>query len=371
MRVPAALLALVLASACGGDTTAPAQPAVPGLDIVGADVSSLSAVEAAGGRFSDGGVAGDPIAILRQNGVNYIRLRLFHAPDTTTERVNSLAYDLGLAQRVKQAGLKLLLDVHYSDTWADPGRQDMPVAWQGLDSATLRDTVFAYTRDVVAAFRARGVLPDMIQLGNEVNTGFLWPAGHADASDADWGRYAALLQSARDGVQAALGAGEHVAIMHHVADPRAVTWHMDHLLAHIAKPDVIGVSYYPFWHGDLQTARAALAEAATKYQLPIVIVETAYPWTNDWYDATTDVYHGSPAAGMPPYTPAGQATYIDIVTDLVRSIPASHGAGFFYWEPAWLPSATFGSPMDNMTLFDQHGAALPALARLRPAAGIR
>lgn len=367
MRSRIATVALVAAVACGGDTTAPTQAPAP-LDIVGADVSSLTAVEAAGGRFSQAGTVADPLAILRQNGVNYIRLRLFHAPDTTTERVNSLGYDLRLAQRVKQAGFRLLLDVHYSDTWADPGHQETPAAWQGLDSATLRDSVFAYTRDVVTAFRSASVLPDMIQLGNEVNVGFLWPAGHADSSDADWGRFAALLQSARDGVQAALGPGEHVAIMHHIADPRAVTWHMDHLLAHIAKPDVIGVSYYPFWHGDLQSARSALAAAAAKYQLPIVIVETAYPWTDQWSDATPDVYHGSPAAGMPAYTPAGQAAYIDQLADLVRSIPDHEGAGLFYWEPAWLPGSAFGSPMDNLTLFDAQGAALPALARLKAAA---
>ena len=166
-----------------GATAAPARSL-----IVGADMSSLLAVEAAGARFSQDGVRGDPLAILKRNGFNYIRLRLFHTPDRTMGLVNSLPYDVLLASRAKQAGFKLLLDLHYSDTWADPGKQSKPAAWAALAFDQLRDSVFAYTRDVVAALDAASAAPDMIQLGNEVNVGMLWPEGHADQVDADWAR---------------------------------------------------------------------------------------------------------------------------------------------------------------------------------------
>lgn len=330
-------------------------------------MSTLLAVEGAGAVFSENGVPGDALAILKRNGVNYARLRLFHTPDRSRELVNDLTYDVTLARRAKDAGLKLLLDLHYSDQWADPGTQTKPAAWKDLSFDQLRDSVFAYTRDVVAAFRDAGASPDMIQIGNEVNTGMLYPDGFADQADADWARFALLIQAGRDGARAALGGGSGVLFMHHVADPGTVIWHLDNLLRHIAPPDVIGVSYYPFWHGDLARFRSRMSDIAARYYRPIVIAETAYPWTNEYFDAYPDVYHGAPAAGMPSYTREGQAAFFSQFIAVLRATPYGRGAGFFYWEPAWLPSSRFGSPMDNLTLFDATGAALPALAAIRDA----
>jgi arabinogalactan endo-1,4-beta-galactosidase len=378
LRAILAALALASPSACGGaaaatetakgvpvDTTTAPTPTPAGF-IIGADLSTLPSVESAGGAFSQDGTRDDAIAILKRNGFNYVRLRLFHAPDHKRELVNDVAYDVALASRAKTAGLKFLLDIHYSDTWADPGTQTKPAAWANLTFDQLRDSVFAYTRDVVTAFRVAGAAPDMIQIGNEVNVGMLWPDGHADQVDADWAHFADLVKAGRDGARAGMN-GTPVLFMHHVADPKNVIWHMDNLLRHIEAPDVIGVSYYPVWHGDLTTFATNMAAIAVKYGKPVVIAETAYPWTNASFDGYADVYHGAPASGMPAYSAAGQQDFFARFIAALKATPGGRGMGFFYWEPAWLPSGSFGSPVENMTLFDQSGAALPALKTIHDA----
>jgi arabinogalactan endo-1,4-beta-galactosidase len=347
-------------------TTLPIVPAGNSITIVGADISSLPSVEAAGAVFSQNGVHGDALTILQRNGFNYARLRLFHAPSKQRELVNDLAYDVALAVRAKRAGLKLLLDLHYSDSWADPGKQTKPAAWASLTFAQLKDSVFAYTRDVVSAFVAAGAAPDMIQLGNEVNVGMLWPEGHADKIDSEWASFAELENAGRAGVRAAMPTSTPL-FLHHVADPATVVWHMDNLLRHMEPPDVIGVSYYPIWHGDLTAFSTHMAEIAAKYGKPVVVAETAYPWTNASFDSFPDVYHGVPAPGMPTYSPAGQQEFFTRLIAAIKAMPGGHGTGFFYWEPAWLPSGSFGSPMDNMTLFTDRGVALPALQTIHDA----
>ena len=338
--------------------------------IVGADISSLPSVEATGAVFSQDGSPDDALLILKRNGFNYVRLRLFHAPSGKGELVNDLSYDIGLATRAKRAGLKVLLDLHYSDTWADPGKQIKPTAWKDLTFEQLKDSVFAYTRDVVKAFVNAAALPDMIQLGNEVNVGMLWPEGHADKLDSEWAHFADLEKAGRDGARAALQ-GQAILFLHHVADPSTVVWHMDNLLRHIDAPDVIGVSYYPVWHGDLTSFTTHMAEIAAKYGKPIVIAETAYPWTNASFDNYPDVYHGTPAAGMPAYTQAGQQEFFTRFIAALKATSGGLGAGFFYWEPAWLPGSSFGSPVDNMTIFDQKGVALPVLKTINDATKAR
>ena len=354
----------IVLAACSSDSSGGPAPEVRPLQVVGADVSSLLAVEQGGATFSDAEGSADALPILKRNGVNFARVRLFHTPDRSRELVNDLAYDIALAQRIRAAGLGLLLDIHYSDTWADPGSQSKPRAWEGLTFPQLRDSVYAYTRHVVAAFRDAGATPDIVQVGNEVNVGMLFPDGHADQVDADWARFAELVSAGREGARDALGAGEDLTIMHHVADPSVVEWHMDNLLRHLEPPDLLGISYYPMWHGSPATLRAVLTRLAEKYALPIVIVETAHPWTNAWVDAYDDVYHGAPANGMPPYTPQGQAAFLRELVAALRAVPNELGAGLFYWEPAWLPGEGFGSPVDNLTLFTAAGAALPGLAAL-------
>jgi arabinogalactan endo-1,4-beta-galactosidase len=160
--------------------------------------------------------------------------------------------------------------------------------------------------------------------------------------------------------------------MHHLGEPKIVIWHMDNLLQHGFEPDLIGISYYPFWHGTLAELQAHLARIAAKYGKDIVIAETAYPWTDRVFDAEGDLFHGKmPDPNAPPATPEGQAEFYRRLLTILRAVPGGHGVGMVPWEPTWLPSPRFGSPMDNLTLFDEKGQALPALGAIRAAAMLR
>src|SRR5258705_7043108 len=141
---------------------------------IGADVSFLAQAEHGGVVFKDNGTAKPALQILHDHGYNWIRLRVFHTPK---ELPNNLAYTIALAQDAKKLGFKFLLDYQYADDWADPGKQPIPQAWQGKSHAELVQAVFEYTRDSIAAFRDAKVLPDMVQIGNEITNGMLWPDG--------------------------------------------------------------------------------------------------------------------------------------------------------------------------------------------------
>ena len=168
---------------------------------VGADVSFLRQAEERGTVFKDQGVAKPGLQIFKDHGYNWVRLRIFHTP---TQLPNNLAYTLATAKEAKKLGFKFLLDFHYSDTWADPQKQFLPKAWEGKTHAELTQAVFEYTRDTVAAFREAGVLPDMVQPGNEISHGMLWPDGKLPGQ---WDNFAELLKAGIRGVDAGRGDG--------------------------------------------------------------------------------------------------------------------------------------------------------------------
>src|SRR3954469_8035224 len=141
---------------------------------IGADLSFLKQAEDRGTVFKDHGQAKPGLRIFKDHGYNWIRLRLFHTPP---QLPNSLPYTIALAKQARGLGYKFLLNYHYSDTWADPGKQYIPAAWKGKPHDELAQLVFQYTRDTIAAFREAGVMPDMVQVGNEVIAGMLWPDG--------------------------------------------------------------------------------------------------------------------------------------------------------------------------------------------------
>jgi arabinogalactan endo-1,4-beta-galactosidase len=163
---------------------------------VGADVSFLKAAEDSGKTFKDNGQAKPGLEILKDHGYNWVRLRVFCAPK---ELPNNLQYTIALAQAAKALGFHFLLDFHYSDTWADPQEQFIPAAWQGMTHAQLVQAVFGYTRDTIASMRTAGVLPDMVQIGNEVRNGMLWPDGKLPDN---WDHFADLIQAGIAGVRA-------------------------------------------------------------------------------------------------------------------------------------------------------------------------
>lgn len=311
---------------------------------IGADVSFLPQAEQQGIIFKENGVAKPALEILHDHSYNWVRLRIFHAPTTLP---NNLDYTIAAAKRAKAMGFKLLLDFHYSDSWADPHQQPTPREWQGLDHAQLADTVFGYTRDTIAAFRKAGVLPDMVQIGNEVTHGMLWPDGKLPQN---WDNFADLLRAGINGVDAGRGNGSRPMIMVHIdrgGDVAGTKYFFDRLSSYNIRFDAIGQSYYPWWQGSLNDLRANLEFMASAYGKDIYVVETAYNWEPGNY-----LTHAGPF----PETPQGQRDFLDELNRVVMATPNGHGKGIFWWEPA------VSGPLTARGFFDSKGNVLPVIS---------
>jgi arabinogalactan endo-1,4-beta-galactosidase len=346
------------------------------LSIRGADLSFTPQLEAAGVRYTDRGRVRPVERILAAHGANYVRLRVWTAPPAG---YSDAASALAMARRAKRAGLKVLLNLHYSDFWADPAHQTTPAAWQGRDLPALAATVRGYTRGIVAGFARQGAAVDMIQIGNEVTAGMLWPVGQLYPADGTqrWAEFTTLLKAGIAGAREGNPGNHRLDVMVHVdrgGDNGGAVWFYDHIAAEGASFDVIGLSYYPFWHGPLAALRANLGDLSTRYGKPLVVAEAAYPWTLD-NGGQLGNFIGSPDqlpdGAQFPATPAGQAAYFEALRSVLSGVPGGLGAGFFDWSPAWIPGVGWapgeGNPNDNLTMFDWTGAALPVIDAFRPA----
>jgi arabinogalactan endo-1,4-beta-galactosidase len=324
------------------------QPIVAQSYAIGADVSFLAKCEQDGVVFKENGKPIEVLALLREHHYNWIRLRVFHDPSVAADHLpNDLNYTLALAKRAKAEGFHFLLDLHYSDSWADPGKQPTPSAWSNLTHKQLAKQVFIYTRDTVAAFAAAGVMPDMVQVGNEVTNGMLWPDGKLPQN---WNNFAGLLKAGIRGVKAGRGSATRPRIMIHIersGDLDAAVAFLDNLNAHHVRFDVLGLSYYPRWHGGIAKMRDNLRDLALRYHHPIMVVETAYDWTPaDFAGKTSDF----------PESPEGQLAFLRAVDAAVRAIPGGLGQGVFWWEPA----AEGG--LRDRSFFDKQGNVLPVIS---------
>jgi arabinogalactan endo-1,4-beta-galactosidase len=316
---------------------------------IGADLSFLKQAEERGVKFRDGGVEKPGLQIFREHGYNWIRLRLFHTPSTQARPLpNDLAYTIALAQDAKARGFRFLLNYHYSDTWADPAKQFLPKAWEGKSHAELVAAVHDYTRDTIAAFRTAGVMPDMVQIGNEVTPGMLWPDGRLPEN---WDNFADLLKAGIAGVDAGRGDAPRPRIMLHIekgGDRERTRWFFDNVLKRGVQFDVIGQSYYPWWHGTLLDLRDTLHFMAETYRKEIILVEVAYNWRPTEYLADPPPF---------PETPEGQRDFLAAVHELVLATPHGLGKGVFWWEPAVPPATRIAS----RGMFDAGGNALPVM----------
>ncbi len=315
---------------------------------IGADVSFLGKCEQDGVVFKEDGQPRGVLSILHEHHYNWVRLRIFHDPSVGEGHLpNDLPYTLQLARRARAMGFHILLDLHYSDTWADPGKQFTPAAWSNLNHKQLRDHVFHYTRDVVSAFAREGNTPDMVQVGNEITNGMLWPDGRLPVN---WNNFADLVQAGIRGVRAGAGPSAQPRIMIHIersGDYDAAVEFFDHLKAHKIHFDVIGMSYYPLWHGDIATMRNNLRNLALRYQLPIIVVEAAFNWRpGDFVGKKSDF----------PESPEGQKAFLQAVDAAVRAIPNGLGQGVFWWEPA------AEGPLRSRSFFDEDGNVLPVIS---------
>lgn len=258
----------------------------------GADVSMLAEIEKNGGKFYNAeGKEDDLFNILKENGVNWIRLRVWNDPVNDLDVYangnilskkgepvgggnNSVDVDVKLAKRAKKAGMKVLVDFHYSDFWADPSKQKMPAAWRGMDAKQLNKAVEDFTEDSIKKFIKADARPDMVQIGNELNGGFMWPLGKTwkSKTDTDVGGmdgFIKLLKSAAAGVRSAQGKGDKIKIVIHLANGGDNTLY-NNMFGPITQAkvdfDVIGLSFYTYWHGSLADLKANLTDLSKKYK---------------------------------------------------------------------------------------------------------
>jgi len=339
------------------------------LEIRGADISTLPRVEDNGGIFyDDTGQPRDLLRILADHAINYVRLRLWHTP---AHGYDDLAHVKRMAARIKNAGMGFFLDFHYSDTWADPGKQRKPAAWRGLDFEGLKAAVYGYTRDVIAELRGQGTTPDIVQIGNEIPNGMLWPEGRLDGSDDQFARLAGLLKAGIAGVR---DTGGDARIMLHLdrgGNNSLYRWWFDNITAEGVEFDVIGLSFYGYWHGALSDLADNLSDLARRYEKDLIVVETAYPHTLANQDSTPNIIstQSQLVAGYPA-TVEGQANWLRDLMRVICGTPNGLGKGIFYWEPAWLAlpncgwdpeDPTSGNGWENQALFDFDGHALDSL----------
>ena len=329
--------------------------------IAGADMSHLQFFEDRGINYRVNGQAQDALTILKDRGINCIRLRLFTSNSTQAQSdpynyINNLSYVLPLAVRVKNAGLKFLLDFHYSDSWADPGKQTKPVTWTNLNFSQLKLQLRSYSSNTIATLGAAGAMPDFVQVGNEITPGLLWNEGRVGGSydnSTQWSQLAQLLTNAIQGISDAAGTNNPRIIIHidRGGDWGATQWYFDHLVAEQVSFDIIGESYYPWWHGSLDALQTCLNNTAIRYGKPVMVMETAFPRAN-----SADIY------GIPAST-NGQVQFVIELAKIVKNVPGGKGAGVFWWAAEYQQLNGYNlAGFHQRSFFNSGGEVLPVAA---------
>jgi arabinogalactan endo-1,4-beta-galactosidase len=373
------LISLLLLLACKKDVSGPiikpedTKVFYPVEDFVmGADLSYVNTIEAKGGQYFLDNQAKDPYTIFKESGANLIRFRLWHTPSLWQKNLNdgNISSDFSdvkkSIKRAKELNLAVLLDLHYSDEWADPAKQYKPAAWENLSFDDLKDSVYQYTSKVLLELAKENLTPEYIQIGNECNQGMLFPQGKI--VNNNFKPFAELLKSGIKAVKDfSLSSAIKPKIILHVAQFQHADWWVNGLInqENLRDFDIIGISHY-FPYTTLTSMNAVSSEIAklkTKYQKEVMVVETAYPWTAENADGYSNIFSRNESFGNYPITKTGQYQYLK---DLTATIIAAGGKGIIYWEPAWISSKMkdkwgTGSSWENNTLFDFEGNALPAM----------
>lgn len=369
--------------------------------IKGMDISTLIEQEECGAVYYDDGKRKDLFRILSRYGVDSIRLRLWNDPyDEKKNPYGAGTCDLkkviALAKRAKNAGMTWLLDFHYSDFWADPGKQYPPKAWKDYDASSLEKAVYDYTQSVLLRCIEEEVPPFMVQVGNEITNGMLWPLGHREYNkpeDAPKDYFnPALKDLLNAGIKAVRDTLPEAIVMLHLDNggnnELYRNWFDGYFKCGGADFDVIGLSYYPFWHGRLGDLSNNMNDIALRYHKELVVDEVSMGYTTDDYASyeglTPDLRKGMATKENLlsnldfPMTPLGQCNFMIKINDIIDSVPDNLGKGYYYWEPAWIPRKGCGWATDasleyihdkgpcgnewaNQALFDYDGVALPAL----------
>ncbi|MWB99401.1 glycosyl hydrolase 53 family protein [Agromyces seonyuensis] len=332
----------------------------------GADLSGVTKNEEQGAKYyTAAGAQIDPYTAFKNAGANLVRLKVWvNAADGS----NSSAKVVTAAKRAEALGQQVMIDFHYSDTWADPGAQGVPAAWAGQSVSTMTTSLSNHTTSVLTALKNAGVTVDYVQIGNEINSGILWPYGQTwdvntsdSYSTAQWDSLAGFLKA---GIAASKAVFPSAKTIVHVTDVGSdVTWMLDPLVARGVVFDVLGLSYYGYWHGSLGNLQTQITNLGARYGKNVLVVETAYPWTltDDTPTFTNVVSSSSSLVSGYPASTAGQAAWTRAVQDVVASAPGGRGIGVVYWEPAWTAQAgagwdpansSAGNAWENQAFFD-------------------
>lgn len=339
--------------------------------VMGADLSYVNQVQDYGGIYKDSGKIKDPFTILKDHGTNLVRVRLWHNPQWLAPLNNGKLYsDLfdveKTIQRAKNAGMAVNLDLHYSDTWADPDHQTIPAAWNGLSLEKLKDSVYNYTMSVLNYFKSKNLTPEMIQVGNETNQGMLWPVGKTTGNN-----FTSFCELLKSGIRAvrdfSLTSSVKPQIILHVAQlQNANFWTTNVITAGgVTDFDIIGLSHYSKWStvNTMDGIKATIIHLKTTYGKKVMIVETAYPFTTMNADSYNNILSADAAVAGYPITSDGQYQYMK---DLTQAIISGGGSGIMYWEPGWITSSLrdlwgTGSSWENNAFFDFGSNNLPVM----------
>ncbi len=326
---------------------------------MGADLSYAVQMKANGVQYTDSGKINDIFSIFKTNGCNTVRLRLWHNPSAFTggidQQYNSLSQVETMIQQAKALGMAVNLDLHYSDTWADPSKQYTPSAWTGLSLSILSDSVYQYTLNVLNELKSKNLTPEMIQIGNETNSGMLWPVGQV--VNNNFSSFATLLNA---GIKAVRDFSQNApikpTIILHVAQlQNADFWVSNLISAGVTDFDVIGMSHYQDYStvNNMSDITTLVNKLKSTYTKKVMIVETAY-WNNT-KDSNGYAISETPVAGY-PFTNAGQYQYLK---DLTQAVIKGGGTGVQYWAPDYISS--YGGEMTARAMVDFSGNTLPAI----------
>ena len=363
---------------------------------LGIDVSTWFDEMSHGAVYLDGETPMEPLEAFRHNGVDHMRIRLWNNP-SSPEGKPYLAGDcdldnfLRLAHLAVDKGYKLLLDFHYSDFWADPSKQTIPKDWAGLDLEGLAGAVYAFTKDSLEAIKADGLDLSLIQVGNEITNGMLWPVGRLDESQTPRGNYPALATLLKAGVKACREVFPRAGLILHLErsyDQKVYTEFFTNMEELGVDYDIIGASYYPYWHGTFDQFFTNMDQCGKRFGKPRMVTEMGYGFTMEDYiqNSNGGLVFGEDTkqnfvCELPyPLTPQGQADFVAHFLSLCR---AHDITGVFYWEPLWIPGdgicwaseegqayiheegKSTRNEWANQCLFDYQGRKLPAFDKFR------
>ena len=361
--------------------------------VKGMDLSTLLELERCGAKYYDNGEERDLLAIMKSYDVDTIRIRLWNDPWSETGESygageNDLKTSLEIAKRVTAAGCGVLLNFHYSDFWADPGKQIKPKAWADYGVKELEQAVYDYTLESMQTFLDAGVNITMVQVGNELSNGLLWPEGKVP-------NYDNIATFVNAGIRAVRKADAAIPVMIHLDNGGNNALYrewFDNFTKRGEDFEIIGLSYYPFWHGSLQMLNDNMNDIAERYGKDLVIAEVSMGYTMEDYknyeklsDEERKGYATRPALVEKieyPMTKQGQYDFMEDFLNRISHIKGGKGKGFFYWEPAWIPvpgsgwatpaslkymndPGPCGNEWANQALFDYDGNALPTLSLIR------